>query len=145
MIEYISLSLTAWFMGFFPLFEIYLAIPSTMALGLDMVSSVVWSGLGTFIAIPFIVYFFEFLARFQPINNFFQKLAQSKYSEQIRGKSFFFILVATPIIGTWTIGVVGKIVDVEKRSLFVASAISITIYGILIGLFTQLGIDLFKK
>lgn len=132
-------------MGFFPLFEIYLAIPSTMALGLDMVSSVVWSGFGTFIAIPFIVYFFEFLSRIKCVKKFFFKLSQSKYSEKIRKRGFLFILVATPLIGTWTIGVIGKLVDLEKRPLFIASAVSIAVYGIIIGVLTQLGIDLIQK
>lgn len=143
--EYIWLSIIAWFMGFFPLFEIYLAIPSTMALGLDMVSSIIWSGIGTFLAIPFIVYFFDYLSRFAWIKRFLLKFADSKYSEKIRNKSFLFILVATPIAGTWTIGVIGKLVDLEKKPFFIASAISIAIYGILIGVLTQLGIDFFTK
>ncbi len=143
--EYIWLSITAWLMGFFPLFEIYLAIPSTMALGLDMIFSVVWSGFGTFIAIPFIVYFFNFLSRIKWIGRFFYKLSQSKYSEKIRNRSFLFILVATPIVGTWTIGVIGKLVDLDKKSLFIASAISIVVYGIIIGVLTQLGIDFIKR
>lgn len=145
MLEYIWLSITAWFMGFFPLFEIYLAIPSTMALGLDMVSSIVWSGLGTFIAIPFIVYFFDFLSRIQWMKRFLLKMAKSKYSEKIRKNSFWFILLATPIVGTWTIGVIGKLTDMNKHSLLLVSAISITIYGILIGILTQLGIDFLTR
>ncbi|MEO1165549.1 MAG: hypothetical protein AAFV98_17320 [Chloroflexota bacterium] len=35
MVEYIGKAFSAWFLGFFPLAEIYIAVPGAIALGLD--------------------------------------------------------------------------------------------------------------
>lgn len=130
-------------MGFFPMFEIYVAIPSSMALGLDMVSSVIWACIGNFMAIPFIVYFYNSLSRINIVNKYFQKLSGSKFSEKIRKGSMLFIVFGTPIVGSWAIGVLGKVVGLDKKSLFLSSGLSIFAYGIIIGVLTKLGIDTF--
>lgn len=41
MLEYLARAAAAWFVGFFPLAEIYVAVPAAMAAGLDDVSVVV--------------------------------------------------------------------------------------------------------
>lgn len=48
MLNYIWLAASAWFMGFFPMLEIYIAIPATMLMGLDTISAIFWAGLGNF-------------------------------------------------------------------------------------------------
>ena len=141
--EYLWLSLIAWFMGFFPLFEIYVAIPSSMALVLDMLSAVLWACLGNFIAIPVIVYFYDSLSRINKVNTYFQKLSGSRFSGKVRNGSMLFILIGTPIVGSWAIGVLGKVIGLDKKRLFLYSGLSIGVYGILIGMLTKLGIDTF--
>ncbi|GLO64571.1 small multi-drug export protein [Oceanobacillus kimchii] len=144
MMEYIVLAATAWFMGFFPLFEIYLAIPVSMGLGLDMVSSIVWAWFGNFFAIPFIAYSYDWLTKFERIQRYFHKLTHSKTSQRLNKGGFMIVLIGTPLFGSWAIGVVGKVIGMDKKRLFLSSAISIGIYGILIGVLTKLGIDLFS-
>lgn len=141
MLNYIWLAAIAWFMGFFPLFEIYLAVPASMGLGLDIVSAVFWSWLGNFIVIPFVSYFYDWLTKFNKINKFFSKLANSKTSKKLNGGGFILVLIATPILGSWAIGVAGKIIGMDRKRLFLASGMSIAIYGTIIGILTQLGID----
>lgn len=143
MFDYIWLAVTAWFMGFFPLFEIYLAVPTTMGLGLDIVSAVFWSWLGNFIVIPFIFYFYEWLTKFHKINKYFTKLENSKTSKKLRKGGFIVVLIGTPVFGSWTIGVAGRIIGMHRKRLFLSSAISIAVYGFLIAILTQLGIDAF--
>lgn len=145
MLNYILLAATAWFMGFFPLFEIYLAVPASMGLGLDIVSAILWSWLGNFTVIPFTSYFYDRLTKFNKINNFFNKLANSKSSKKLNSGGFIIVLIATPMFGSWAIGVAGKIIGMDRKRLFLASGISIAIYGTIIGIFTQLGIDAFLK
>ena len=43
--DYIALAFGAWFAGFFPLAEIYVAVPLALASGLDGVSTVFWAQL----------------------------------------------------------------------------------------------------
>lgn len=141
MIQHISLAASAWFMGFFPLTDIHVAIPSTMALGLGTTSAVFWSSLGSFISIPIISYFYDQLSRIKKINKYFQKLSSSKFSNKMKEKGILFVLLATPLLGSWTVGVLGKVVDMDKRKLFLASGLSIVFYGVLIGFLTSLGLS----
>ncbi|SDN75503.1 Putative small multi-drug export protein [Tenuibacillus multivorans] len=143
MMEYIWLCFMAWFIGFFPMFEIYIAIPATMAVGLDGFSSVLWSCVGNFMAIPLIVFFYDKLSRFERINKFLLKTSVSRFSHKIRKGSFGFILLTTPIVGSWTIGVLCKLIGLSKKKIFTSSAISIALYGLIIGILTKLGIDSF--
>lgn len=139
--NYIWLAATSWFMGFFPLFEIYLAVPASMGTGLGVVSAVFWSWFGNFFVIPFISYFYDWLTKFKKVNTYFRKLANSKTSKKLNDGGFLIILIATPILGSWGTGVVGKVIGLDRKRLFLASGISIAVYGILIGVLTQLGID----
>jgi len=142
MYEYLALSATAFIMGFVPIFEIYLAIPITMALGLDGASAVLWSCIGNFLAIPFVIVFYDALNRWERLGRYLQRIADSKWSRKMRQNGCLFILIATPIIGSWAVGVVGKVIGMQKTRLLVSSGVSIFAYGILIGVLTQFGIDL---
>ncbi|TFJ91501.1 small multi-drug export protein [Lentibacillus salicampi] len=144
MTEYIVMAATAWFMGFFPLFEIYLAVPAAMGIGMNLVSAVWWAWLGNFIVIPFVSYAYDWLMRFQKINRYFTKLAQSKASAKIQKRGVMFVLLSTPLLGSWAVAVSGKLAGIEKKTLFTTSAISIAVYGSIIGVLTQLGIDSFS-
>ncbi|SER88536.1 Putative small multi-drug export protein [Salisediminibacterium halotolerans] len=141
MFDYIWLAAIAWFMGFFPLFEIYLAIPTAMGLGLDIVSAVFWSWLGNFIVIPFIVYFYKWLTKFNKIQTYFTKLENSTTSKKLRKGGFIMVLVGTPIFGSWAVAAAGRMIGMRRNKLYLSSAISIALYGVLIGILTQLGID----
>jgi hypothetical protein len=52
MLDYAAKAATAWFVGFFPLFEIYLAVPAAVAMGLDYVSAGSLARLGQLLAGP---------------------------------------------------------------------------------------------
>jgi uncharacterized membrane protein len=142
--EYILLSGTAWFMGFFPMLEIYLAIPSVMAMGLDPVSAVLWASFGNFIPVPLLVFFSEQLARIGWIGRRLEKMANSRFSQWIQRWGYYAIVLFTPIISSWVVGMLGSTLGLNKSRLFTAAAVSILLYGILIALLTGLGIDLLR-
>ncbi|MCP1662514.1 MAG: hypothetical protein D5R99_04065 [Methanocalculus sp. MSAO_Arc1] len=142
MYEHLALSATAFLMGFLPVFEIYLAIPVTMALGLDGFSAVLWSCIGNFLAIPFVIVFYDALNSREWWSRYLMKLTSSKWSVRMKQHGCLFILIATPLIGSWAVGVLGKVIGMEKPGLLVSSGGSIIAYGILIGVLTQFGIDI---
>ncbi|RMG73204.1 MAG: hypothetical protein D6711_11340, partial [Chloroflexi bacterium] len=76
--EYLSKALMTWFLGFFPLAEIYVAVPAGMALGLSGLSVVVWSVFGNFLPILLIHYGYESLMRIEWINRWLTWLASDK-------------------------------------------------------------------
>ena len=45
-LDYVARAASAWFLGFFPFVEIYVAVPTAFAFGLDPSSAVVWPVLG---------------------------------------------------------------------------------------------------
>lgn len=144
MLNYIVLSATACLMGFFPLFEIYLAVPAAMGLGLDVYSSVFWSWCGNFFVIPFIFYSYVWLSKINKLNRYLTKLSNSRSCKKLSNGGFFLILIGTPIFGPWTVGVVGKIIGMDIKQLFLASGLSIAIYGVIIGAFAHFGIKILQ-
>ncbi|CAM3669997.1 MULTISPECIES: small multi-drug export protein [Paenibacillus] len=141
MLNYIWLAAIAWFMGFFPMLEIFIAVPAAKGLGLDIVSSVFWCWLGNFFVIPFISYSYDWLTKFDKVKTYFMKLASSNACKKLNNGGFALVLIATPLLGSWGIGVAGKMIGMDRKRLFLASAIGIAIYGTIVGILTQLGIE----
>lgn len=141
MLNYLGLSATAWFIGFFPMFEIYIAIPATMAMGLDTVSSIAWSGLGNFLPVPLIAFFYQLLAKSKRIKGWLDKLADSKYKHRIEKQGPLVVLLLTPVVGSWAVAVIANGVGMNKMKLFISAGGSILLYGIIIAVLTHFGID----
>ncbi|QUE87281.1 MULTISPECIES: small multi-drug export protein [Exiguobacterium] len=139
--EYISLSATAWFMGFFPMFEIYLAIPSTMLLGLDHVSAVLWAGFGNFLPVPLLAYFYDWLHRFKRLSGWLDRLEKHRFSHLMREHGSWSIILVTPLLGSWVVGVIGHSIGMRRSTLLIYSAISIFGYGVIIAWLTSKGIE----
>lgn len=141
-IEYISLATTAWFMGFFPMFEIYLAIPSTMLLGLDGPSAVLWAGIGNFLPILLLAYFYDWLHRYPRIAVWLGRLENHRFSYLMRERGSWVIILVTPLLGSWVVGVIGHTIGMNRATLLTYSLISIFGYGIGIAFLTSQGIRL---
>lgn len=139
--NYITLAASAWFMGFFPMLEIYLAIPAAVVMGLDPVSAVIWGGLGNFFPIPFIAFFHHLLLKIKPVKRWLDKLSDSKYKEKIEKHGALFVLLLTPLMGSWVVGVIANGLGMKKAKLFISSAVSILIYGIVIAVLSHFGME----
>jgi hypothetical protein len=46
--DYWAKAISVWFIGFFPLAEIYVAVPAGIAMGLDTGSAVLWGSAGNY-------------------------------------------------------------------------------------------------
>ncbi|VEP15335.1 hypothetical protein H1P_3270004 [Hyella patelloides LEGE 07179] len=97
-IEYTSKAATAWFLGFFPYLEIYVAVPSAIALGLDYVSAVFWSVLGNFTPIPLLLFFYQEIGRIAWFKLQIEKLkrrSSKRIQSSMNRYGAWFILILT--------------------------------------------------
>lgn len=141
MMEYILLALMAWVLGFIPYFEIYLAVPATLALGLDPVSSVVWAGLGNFFAVPVILFMREKLSHIPKIKRWLDKFTYSKYQETVNRMGYLFIIIFTPLAGIWVAAALASTLGYNNKGLMITSALSVAIYGSLTAVATLAGFE----
>ncbi|QGG46384.1 small multi-drug export protein [Heliorestis convoluta] len=142
--EYILLCLTAWFLGFAPTLGIYVAVPSTMLMGLDPISTIIWAGIGNFLPIPLLVYFYDQFTKVEWIKKRLEALKQHRFRKQVKEYGAYMVLVTTPFIGTWVIGVLARAFGMGKTKLFASSAISIAAYSIVFAALTKMGADFVK-
>lgn len=128
-------------MGFFPMLEIYIAIPATMLMGLDTISAILWAGLGNFLPVPLITFFYNVLSKFKRIKKWLDKLSNSKYKNRIENQGPLVVLLLTPIIGSWAAAVIANGIGMNKMKLFVSSGASILIYGIIVAILAHFGVE----
>jgi uncharacterized membrane protein len=143
-IEYIFLSLSAWLLGFFPLAEIYVAIPAAMAMGLDPVSVFFWCVFGNFTPLLLIHFFYEQMARNERLQHWLNRLSSPKFKQKVDSHGTWFVLIATPWTGVWVMGMTAKLLGMDTRKLLWTSLVSITIYGIVLVALIQSGIAFFS-
>ncbi|MEK4300329.1 small multi-drug export protein [Oceanobacillus sp. FSL W8-0428] len=141
MLNYLWLAASAWFMGFFPMLEIYVAIPASMVMGLDAVSSIIWAGFGNFLPVPMIAFFYQLLAKSERIKKWLDKLANSKYKYRIEKQGPLVVVLLTPIIGSWAVAVIANGIGMNKLKLFISAGASILIYGVIIAVLTYYGVE----
>jgi uncharacterized membrane protein len=140
LLEYIVLALTAWFLGFFPLAEIYVAIPAALAMGLDPVSVFFWCVFGNFTPLLLIHLFYEQMIRNERLQRWLNRFTSPKFKEKVDSHGTWFVLVATPWTGVWVMGVTAKLLGMDTRKLLWTSLVSITVYGVVLVALIQSGI-----
>lgn len=79
----ITKAAAAWFMGFFPYFEIYVAVPAAIALGLDYVSAVAWSVFGNYTPVLLIHFLYKQMIKNERINRWFENLTLDSYKNNL--------------------------------------------------------------
>lgn len=141
MFEYAWLAFAAWFAGFFPLLEIVAALPIALASGLDTLSAIFWTVFGNFTPILLIDLFYTELRRSERISKWLDGLVGEKSQDRINRYGVWFILIATPIVGVWAMGVAGKLLHVNRRKLFTATFISILVYAVALAVMIQWGVN----
>ena len=137
--EYMGLAFGAWFLGFFPLAEIYVAVPAALASGLDNVSAIFWTVIGNFTPVLLIHFGFEALMRIDRIRNWMTKLVSDNAKARFDKWGIYFILLATPWTGVWAIGVTAKALRIEPRRFMAAAFASIFIYAVVLVVLLRLG------
>lgn len=138
--EYIIKAATAWFLGFFPLFEIYFAVPAAIAMGLDYPSAVFWPVLGNFLAVPVVLGFYDQLRRFDRVEQWFERRKQSRFAPMLDRYGAVIVLAGTPWTGVWAMAAIAGASGMSNLKLLITSGVSIVVYGIAIAAIVGLGI-----
>jgi uncharacterized membrane protein len=141
MIEYIASAATVWFLGFFPLFEIYVAIPAGVAMGLDPVSNVTWSVLGNYTPILLIHYGYEQLRRVTRVRAWLDRRSSGRFRSWLDRWGVWCVLVVTPWTGVWIMAATMRSLGMDSRRFLLFSFVSILAYAVALVALIELGID----
>jgi len=139
MFSYFAKAFSVWFIGFFPLAEIYVAVPSGLAMGLDPLSVVFWSVFGNFLPAILVTSFYERIAGRGRVGRWLKGLASEKVSGKLNSHGFLFTALLTPWIGVWVIAATVKLFGMNTRIFLQASFLGILIYAIVLVTLLALG------
>lgn len=139
MIDYAIRAAGAWFLGFFPLAEIYVAVPAAMASGLDDLSVLFWTVLGNFTPVLLIHALYNGLMNVPRIRDWFARLVSERAKAHINRWGMAIVLLITPWIGIWAMAVTAKAVQMHTGRFFLTAFISILSYAVIIVLTLRFG------
>lgn len=139
MLNYLALAGGAWFVGFFPLFEIVFAVPAALASGLDAGSVIFWTVLGNFTPIVLIHFGYEQLMQIERVRGWLNRLISEKMQQQINKYGIWVVLLLTPWTGVWVMAVTAKVLRMRPYRFMSAAFISITAYAILLVILINTG------
>jgi hypothetical protein len=69
-----------------------------------------------------------------------EKSLNGKWENRIEKHGAWVILLLTPLAGVWTIGVIAKALKYNRTKLWIYSAISVGVTGLIIALTIELGV-----
>ena len=141
-VEYVAVAALAWLIGFLPLFEIYVAIPVGLAAGLDPVSATFWSAFGNIVPLYLVDLGYERLRRIERVDHYLSKLRRERVERILDRWGALAVVVATPLLGVWTMALAAKGLGMSTRPFLIASTISVAAYAVIITLSILLGLDL---
>jgi uncharacterized membrane protein len=127
--EYLIKSVSVWLIGFFPLAEIYVAVPAGLGLGLDAGSVVLWSVFGNYLPAVLISKMYDKLTAYPLINRWLVKLTSEKTRSRMERNGVWTTLLLTPWLGVWVMAVTVKFFGMQTRPFLWASFISILVYA----------------
>ncbi len=145
MFDYLYKVLVVWFIGFFPFFELFVAIPAGLSLRLDSASTVIFCVAGNFFPVLLIEYGYNRLMRYHRIRNWLNRRISEKMYKNINRYGIWYMLIITPWVGVWAMAVTAKILHMEKRILIWGSFASILLYSIVLVIVIQTGIEFFTR
>lgn len=143
--DYAARAASAWFLGFFPFFEIYVAVPAAFGLGLDPLSAVVWPVLGNVTPVFLIVYGYEQLMRIERLGRWLRERRSVRLERWVDRYGIAFVLLVTPWVGVWAVAATARALGMERATLVGFSVLSITIYAIVIAAGISFGVDLVRR
>ena len=141
-LDYSARAASAWFLGFLPFLEIYVAVPAAFGLGLDPISAVVWPVLGNVTPVFIIVFGYEQLMRFERVRRWLDGRRSARFERWINRYGAPFVLLVTPWIGVWAVAATAQALGMQRATLVGFSVVSITVYAIVIAVGLVVGFDL---
>ncbi|UAJ74560.1 small multi-drug export protein (plasmid) [Synechocystis sp. PCC 7339] len=145
--EYVTKALTTWSVGFFPYTEVYAAVAAGMSLGLDAVSVVFWGVLGNFAPIPLLLWGYDRLMQIPQLRAWLLRLEKrggQRVSRALNRYGVWFLIPMTPLLGSWTVAIVGPFTSIPPRQLLVFSLLGITLYGVATAIAITTGMSWFS-
>ena len=139
MIEYLSKAASVWFLGFFPLAEIYIAVPAGLALGLGAVSAIGWAVFGNFVPVLLIHYGYDGLRRIAWMDRWLGRLSNETMRARMDRWGVWAVLIFTPWTGVWAMAAVAKALGMSGSRLLPAALISILVYSVIVVLIISAG------
>ncbi len=141
--QYLAAAGIAWFTGFFPMAEIYVAIPAAFGAGLDPLSVLFWTVLGNYTPVLIIHFGYERLRQFERVQRWEAKLISEKVKTRINQYGLLFVLVATPWIGVWVMTFTAKLLNMNSYHFLMGTFASLVSYAIILVACIQIGINQF--
>lgn len=144
--QYMTKALATWSVGFFPYAEVYAAVAAGMTMKLDAVSSVVWAVFGNFTPIPLLLWGYSHLMRIPQLRSWLlriEKRGGQRVKHAFDHYGVWFLILMTPILGSWTIAVVAPIIGINPKRILFFSFIGITLYGIVTAVAIASGVSWF--
>lgn len=145
LLDYAARAASAWFLGFFPFFEIYVAVPAAFGLGLDPVSAVVWPVLGNVTPVFLIVFGYEQLMRIERARRWLSGRRSERFARWIERFGAPFVLLVTPWIGVWAVAATAQALGMRRAPLVTYSIVSISAYAVVIAAGIAFGLDLARR
>lgn len=142
--EYIVKAAGVWFLGFFPLAEIYVAVPAGVAAGLDNASTVFWSVLGNYTPVLLIYFFYNQMTRHERLRGWLAGLASEKVRVRVDKYGLWVVLLGTPWTGVWIMATAGRLLGMTGPRLLTATFISVLVYAVAIVTLIAMGVDAFS-
>ena len=141
-LEYVAAAALAWLVGFLPLFEVYVAIPVGLAVGLDPVSVTFWAAFGNIVPLFLVDLGYERLRRVERMDHYLAKLRRERVERILDRWGWVAVFAATPLLGVWTMALAAKGLGMATRSFLVAATISVIAYAVIIAFSIELGLEL---
>lgn len=117
---------SAWFLGLFLFFGIYIVVQAAFGLNLEPVSATVWPVPGDVTPVLFIVFGYEQL-------RWLHGRRSQRFEAWINCYGAPVVLLVTPRIGVWAVAATAKALGTNRVALVVSSFVSITVCAIAIG------------
>ncbi|MFQ3647337.1 MAG: small multi-drug export protein [Anaerolineae bacterium] len=137
--DYVVKAGSAWFAGFFPLAEIYVAIPFAMSIGLDAVSAALWAALGNITPIILMSLLYDRLTRVAWLRERLERMVSERFAKAVNRYGTGIILLITPWIGVWIVAVTARVMGMRHTRLIAAASLSVTLYAVALAVMLQTG------
>lgn len=143
MLDYLVIAFGAWFLGFFPLAEIYIAVPAALASGLDDVSVIFWTVLGNFTPVLLIGMSHRWLMQSERIRGWLSRLTSDKIRARVDRYGILIVLLITPWTGIWVMTMTARTLGMNPARFMVAAFVSILGNALLMLMLLRTGATLF--
>lgn len=133
---------TVWFVAFVPIFELYIAVPTGIALGLDPVSAVIWTVAGNWPPALLVHWGYERLRQVGRVGRWFEQLATGRWRRSLEAGGPLWILLLTPLAGIWAMAVTAKVAGLRARMFLLWSFVSVFGFSVVTAALVVAGVEL---